>query len=94
MPEYVYSIVLIVAMIIFFTWWTIKKRNDVWKGELLKKNYTPGDYESSPNYYLVFKTDEGKKKRFNTPDEKYWSTWNEGDRAEKKKGQFFPSKVE
>ena len=74
------------------TWWMINKRNDVWEGELVKKNWTPGDSESSPSYYLVFKTKEGKTKRFNTPDENFYNSWTIGEKAIKNKGAFFPEK--
>ena len=93
MPEYVYSIVLVLAIIGIMVWWVVKKRGEEWKGEVIKKSYSPGDYENSPSYTVVFKTDGGKKKRFITADSKYYDSWNEGDRAEKKKGEFFPSKV-
>ena len=75
------------------TWWYIGKRNDVWKGELIKKTSNPGDMDTNPYYYLHFKTEEGKKKKFSTPSEQYWNTWKVGDRAEKVKGDFFPKKI-
>ncbi len=93
MPEYVYSIILVLAIVGIMVWWVAKKRGEEWKGEVIKKRYSPGDYENSPSYTVVFKTDEGKKKRFTTADSKYYDSWNEGDRAEKKKGEFFPSKM-
>ena len=93
MPEYVYSLVIVIAIVVVMIWWVAKKRKEVWKGEVIKKNYSPGDSENSPSYTIVFKTDEGKKKRFTTADSKYYDQWNEGDRAEKKKGEFFPTKV-
>jgi hypothetical protein len=70
-----------------------RKKDDEWKGELVKKRFNRGDEESRPSYILIFKTDEGKKKRFSTPSEEYWHEWEVGDRAEKVKGEFFPSKV-
>lgn len=93
MPEYVYSIVLVVIIVVVMIWWVSKKKKEVWKGEVIEKKYLPGDYESSPSYTVVFKTDDGKKKRFTTADCKYYDIWNEGDRAEKKEGEFFPSKI-
>ena len=73
--------------------WSKKRKDDEWKGELIKKRYNMGDEDSTPSYVLVFKTDEGKKKRFNTPSEKFWNEWEVGDRAEKRKGEFFPTKM-
>lgn len=74
-------------------WWVSKKKKEVWSGKLLKKDWDPGDEDSSSSYVLVFETEEGKKKTFRTPDQRYYDQWEVGDRAEKKAGDFFPSKV-
>lgn len=94
MPEYVYSIILVLVIVGIMVWWVGKKKKEEWEGEVIKKKYSPGDYESSASYTIIFKTDKGKKKRFTTADSKYYDQWNEGDRAEKKKGEFFPSKIQ
>ncbi|MBP6976359.1 hypothetical protein KBB42_02085 [Candidatus Dojkabacteria bacterium] len=91
--EYVLSVVAFLVVTGIMTWWYINKRNEVWKGELIKKNSTPGDMETNPYYYLVFKTEDGKKKKFSTPSEQYWNTWEVGDKGEKVKGEFFPKKI-
>jgi hypothetical protein len=93
MPEYVYSIILVVIIVVVMMWWVSKKKSEVWKGELIKKSWNPGDMDNSPSYTLIFKTEEGKKKKFHTPDQRYYDTWEIGDRAEKVKGDFFPKKV-
>lgn len=93
MPEYMYSVIVVVVLIIVFGLWTWNKKNEVWKGELVKKKFTSGDEDSRTVYYLIFKTDEGKKKRFTTYDEASWAAWDEGDRAEKRKGEFFPVRI-
>ncbi|HNR52881.1 MAG TPA: hypothetical protein PKI16_00090 [Candidatus Dojkabacteria bacterium] len=93
MPEYVYSIILVVVIVVIMVWWVSKKKGEIWKGTFEKKNYVSGDEDSSDSYYIVFKTDEGKKKRFTTRDMGYYNSWNVGDRCEKRKGDFFPVKV-
>jgi len=93
MPEYVYSIILVVLIVAIMVWWVAKKKKEVWKGELIKKSWNPGDMDNTPSYTMIFKTEEGKKKRFNTPDQRYYDQWEVGDRAEKVKGDFFPKKV-
>ena len=60
---------------------------------MIKKNFNRGDEDTSASYFLVFRTDDGKKKRFSTPSVKYWDEWEVGDRAKKVKGEFFPSKI-
>jgi len=52
-----------------------------------------GDEDRSGSYHIVFRTDEGKKKKFSTRDEGYYNSWNVGDRCEKRRGDFFPVKV-
>jgi len=93
MPEWIYSVIafiVVTAIIIFF----VKKRKDEeWEGELIKKRYTSGDMDTSESYRFVFKTTEGKKKRMSVKKAMYES-WDQGDKAKKIKGEFFPQKVE
>lgn len=93
MPEYVYSIILIIVIIVVVMLWSNKKKNDEWEGDLVKKKLNRGDMETRDSYLLVFKTNEGNKKRFNTPSEEFWNEWEVGDRARKVKGEFFPEKI-
>jgi len=51
-----------------------------------------GDEDSSGTFKYEFKTDTGKKKKFTSPDQKYFDQWTVGDKAIKKKGEFFPKK--
>ena len=75
-------------------WWTMKKKNEEWEGVLEKKSMKHGDEDISSYYYLHFRTTDGKKKKFSTPSQTYWDTWQEGEKAKKKKGEFFPVKQE
>lgn len=92
MPEYVYSIVLVLAIVGIMVWWVAKKKSEEWEGILIKKKHIRGDMETSDTYTLIFKTDDGKKKRFSNSNSKMFDEWVEGERAIKKKGEFFPSK--
>jgi len=94
MPEYIYSIILVLIIVVISAIWTIRKKNDLWEGELTKKNYKSGDEDSSAYYKLIFKTTDGKKKTFTTYDQKYFDSWNIGDMASKKKGEYFPTKMD
>ena len=40
MPEYVYSIILVLAIVGIMVWWVAKKRGEEWKGEV-KEKYSP-----------------------------------------------------
>lgn len=93
MPEWIYSViafVVVTAIIIFFVQ---KRKKSAWVGVLHKKRYSAGDIESPDTYTLVFKTDEGKKKRYNVSN-KVFEQWDEGDSAEKISGEFMPRRVE
>jgi len=91
--EYVYGILAFLVVTGLMTWWYINKRNEEWKGEVIKKKFSAGDDETNPYYYLTFKTEKGKKKKISTPSKQYWDTWEVGDKGEKKKGEFFPVKI-
>lgn len=93
MPEYIYSIFLVVVLIIFFSIWSLRKKNEIWEGSLEKKNFSPGDEDSSPSYKLIYRTKEGKKKTFTTYHQNTYDSWNIGDKASKKKGEYFPTKL-
>lgn len=93
MPEYVYAILFVVVIVAITLWWVKKKKDEEWKGTFEKKKYIPGDEDSVGSYNIVFRTEQGKKKRFSTADENYFNMWNVGDRCEKRKGDFFPVKV-
>ncbi len=93
MPDYIYSIILVLIIVVIAAIWTTKKKNEEWQGVLVKKEYDMGDEDSSGTYKYEFKTDTGKKKKFTSPDQKYFDQWTIGDKAVKKKGEFFPKKA-
>jgi hypothetical protein len=93
MPEYVYSIIAVVVVTGIMIWWVSKKKGEEWEGELFKKRHVPGDMDTTDSYKLIFKTTEGKKKRFSASNSKMFDEWEVGDKAKKVKGEFFPTKM-
>lgn len=93
MPEWVYSVIAVVVVTAIVMFFVNKRKNDEWEGELIKKRSNPGDMETQPTYTLVFKIDEGKKKRQQVSLAVY-DDWEIGDRAKKEKGEFNPKRVE
>lgn len=93
MPDYVYSIILVVIIVVVMAWWVSKKKGEVWEGILVKKEYDSGNEDTAGTFRYEFKTNEGKKKKFSTPDRAYFDKWTEGDKAIKKKGEFYPEKA-
>lgn len=92
MPDFVYSIILVLVIVVVAAIWISKKQKETWQGVLVKKSYDAGDEDSSSTFRYEFKTDDGKKKKFTSPDQSYYDQWKEGDRAIKNKGDFFPKK--
>jgi len=93
MSPYIYSIILIVIIVIFTTIYGKKRMNEEWKGELIKKRKDFTDENSIDTYTLVFKTEDGKKKRTKINSLSDFNNWNIGDKVEKKKGEYHPRKV-
>lgn len=93
MPEYVYSIIFIVIIFVIVILWTKKKKDEEWEGELVKKRVNWGDEESAPIFYLIFKSDSGKRKKVTISSEREWNEWEVGDRGKKDKGEFFPKRM-
>ena len=93
MSPYIYSIILIVIIVIFTTIYGKKRMNEEWKGELIKKRKDFTDENSIDTYTLVFKTEDGKKKRTKINSLSDFNKWNIGDKVEKKKGEYHPRKV-
>ena len=93
MPEWILSVlalVVVTGLIIFFV---VKRKNDEWEGELFKKRFVRGDMDTSDSFSLIFKTTEGKKKRYQVNSRRKFEEWDEGDKAKKVKGAFTPEKV-
>ena len=93
MPEYVYSIILVVVIVVVVMISTKKKKAEVWKGKLEKKRINHGDEDTMDTYRLIFRTDEGKKTGITISTRDFFNSWEVGDLAEKKQGEFFPTKV-
>jgi hypothetical protein len=75
----------------------LKGKASAWKGVLVDKVYNSRrDFENSHKvnqfFTLVFKTDDGKTMKVGTSKDVY-DTYNIGDKAEKKSGEFWPKKV-
>jgi len=93
MPEYVYSIILVVVIVVAVMIFTKKKKEEIWKGTLEKKKKNYSTEDSIDTFTLVFRTDEGRKKNVTVTDRNYFDSWEAGDLAEKKQGEYFPTKV-
>lgn len=93
MPEYVYSIILVVVIVVVVMIFTKKKKEEVWKGTLEKKKKNYSTEDTIDTFTLVFRTDEGRKKNVTVTDRNFFDSWEVGDLAEKKQGEFFPTIV-
>lgn len=93
MPEYIYSIILVVIIVIIAMFTAKRRKEDTWSGVLEKKKQNYSDENSIDTYTLIFKTEEGKKKKATINNRVEYDSWAVGDKAEKKKGEYFPNKV-
>ena len=91
--ELILTILFFLAVTGVFTYIGIKKKKDSWEGVLVKKRKHYDDESLQTSYKLVFKTLEGKKKRFQVRSEKVFNQWQEGDKAKKISGEYFPQKI-
>ena len=91
--ELILTIVFFLAITAFFTFISAKKKKESWEGVLIKKRKHYDDESLQTTYKLIFKTLEGKKKRYQVRTEKAFNQWQEGDKAKKVSGEFFPQKI-
>jgi len=91
--ELILTIVFFLIVTGFFTLISIKQKKDSWEGVLVKKKKTYNDESLQTTYRLIFKTIDGKKKKFQIKSEQAFNQWKEGDKAIKKSGEYFPEKV-
>ena len=74
-----------------------KGRASAWRGELVDKLYNSRRDSDNPRkvnhfYTLVFKIEDGTTVKVGTSKEVY-DSYNIGDKAEKKSGEFWPKKL-
>jgi len=92
MPEWIYSLIAVIAVTVLVSLFVSKRKGEEWKGELVKKKHTSGDADTTETFTLVFKKEDGKKRRF-TVRREVFDSWTEGDKAEKLKGDFTPKRI-
>jgi len=88
---------LIIGFLVVVVKLVAKGRASAWKGELVDKLYnTQRDFDNDKKvnqfFTLVFKTEDGKTIKVGTSKQVY-DTYNIGDKAEKKSGEFWPKKL-
>jgi hypothetical protein len=91
--ELILTILFFLAVTGIFTYFGIKKKKDSWEGVLIKKRKHYDDESLKTTYKLIFKTIDGKKKRHQVRSEKIFNQWQEGDKAIKISGEYFPKKA-
>lgn len=95
-PELIYTIIFFLGVTALFIYISYRRKQDAWIGTLKKKkqveSYDEDGYSGKTTYKLIFVTDTGKKKRVSV-DRKTFDSYQEGDRAEKVKGLYYPTKL-
>lgn len=86
------TVIAVAVVTIFFSLISLRSKNSSWKGSLIDKTYENDDDSGQDYYTLIFKTDTGKKTKSRVSKETY-ETSNIGDRYEKVKGEYYPTKI-
>ncbi len=92
MEDWMYSLIAFIVVTAIITLFVQKRKKSTWSGYLFKKKFTSGDMDTTDTYTLIFKTEDGKKKRYHVSNIVF-DNWEEGDKAEKRSGDFMPVKV-
>lgn len=91
------AVVGFVGLTAILTFFSNRQKQSSWKGEVVSKHHEEAyldDNGSSPEKYRVtFKINTGKKVTVDVFQKEY-ENYKIGDKAEKKKGEYFPSHVE
>lgn len=90
--ELLLTIVMVIGVTAIFTYFSWRQKQSSWEGTLVKKRINQGDDDDRTTYQLVFKTNKGTK-RVTILSQEAFDGWNEGDKAIKKAGEYFPVKA-
>ena len=90
--EIVMTVVAVGLVTLFFTLLSKRQRDAVWTGKVIKKRYSYDEESGKHKYQLIFRTDEGKKKKMAVSKQVYEESI-EGDRFEKLAGEYVPVKL-
>lgn len=91
--ETLYSILAFLAVTAVLTFFALKKQKSSWTGVLVDKTHTEDDESGRDFYKLIFKTDGGKKIKWDV-DQNMYNTSEIGKRFKKEKGDLFPQQTD
>jgi len=92
MNETVLTILFVAAVTAFFSYISYRQKQQSWKGELIEKFIKEGDEDSMDQWFIMFKTETGKKIKMNV-GKGFYDQVKVGERYEKKKGDYVPVKI-
>jgi hypothetical protein len=69
-----------------------RQKQSAWKGEIINKNHIEPDEDGPEKYQVICKSESGKKNYVDV-FQKDFETFQIGDKVEKKKGEYFISKI-
>jgi hypothetical protein len=77
------------AILSFVSW---RRTRSAWRGVVIDKVHVPGDDEGGqPQFFVVFRTDAGKRVKLSVAGQSGLDGYTVGQRVEKKPGQPWPS---
>jgi hypothetical protein len=90
--EYITTAVIVVLVAGYLSFKSKKEKASTWAGELVKKKDFTDEDDENHRYRLIFKTNQGKKKKI-TVNEDVYNQARIGDKYTKNSGEYFPQKV-
>jgi hypothetical protein len=77
------------AILSFVSW---RRNRSAWRGVVIEKTHVPGDDEGGQDqFYVVFRTDAGKRVKISVAGQAGLDGYAIGQRVEKKSGQPWPT---
>jgi hypothetical protein len=86
------TILGVVAVTVLLTLYSARQRSSAWSGVLESKSHEDDEESGREFYTLCFMTDAGKRIKIKV-DARTFNSFNNGDRAVKRKGAETPEKL-
>jgi hypothetical protein len=91
--ELTLTIITVILVTAFFSFRAYRQKKASWEGTLVKKRRYEDDESGQITYTLIYKAEGGKKHRVKIKSKAEFDSWQEGDKAIKKSGEYFPQKA-
>lgn len=91
MNDTVLTVLVVIAVTALLSFFSYKKKQESWEGELVKKNHREDQESGKSTYQLIFKTTEGGKKKLMV-NQATFDSFDIGTKVKKSSGEYLPKK--